>query len=55
MTLPYITVAEKLKSARTRRALIEASQLIQHVDGITNRERLGGIVKRRLEEFKAAA
>lgn len=52
MTLPFATVAEELEAARTRRELIEASQMIQHVDGIDYRERLGAIVKRRIDEFK---
>lgn len=53
MTLPFASVAEELEAARSRRELIAVSQRIQYVAGITDRERLCGIVKRRLDEFKS--
>lgn len=54
MTLPYSIVAGELESAKTRSALLISAENIQYVDGIDLRERLGAIVKRRLEEFKKA-
>lgn len=45
-------VAAALEAAKTRDELIAASQQIQHVQGISRRDRLGAIVRRRLDEFK---
>lgn len=52
MTLPFRLVADELQAAPTRGALVEAAQHIQYVDGIADRDRLGAIVKKRLEDFK---
>lgn len=52
MTLPYRLVADELEAALTAAALVEAAHHIQYVASITERERLGAIVKRRLEQFK---
>ena len=52
--MSYTTVAASLNAAKTRRDLLDAAENIQHVEGIQQREDLGGIVKRRLQEFKAA-
>lgn len=52
MSAAYLTIASALQSACSRAALIAAAQSIQHVADITERDRLGAIVKRRLAEFK---
>lgn len=41
-----------LMNAPTRASLIEAAQQIQHAPHYWQRERAGGIVRRKLEEFK---
>jgi len=52
MVATYAAVSTLLNSAKTRAELIAASQTIQHVGCINQRERLAGVVKRRLEEFR---
>ena len=52
--MTYAEVAESLENAKTRDDLDAASDLIQHVAILQQREELGGIVKKRLAEFKAA-
>lgn len=54
---PYITYAEvatSLEKATTRDDFDLACDLIQNVADLQQREELGGIVKRRLAEFKAS-
>jgi len=46
-------VAEALEKAQCKKDFYAACDLIQHVQSITQRDELGGIVKRRLAEFKA--
>lgn len=53
-TVTYAEVATALENASDRDALDTAADLIQHVADLQQREELGGIVKRRLAEFKAA-
>lgn len=52
MSQAYLDLASALQSAPTRSLMIAAAQDIQHVADVTERERLGAIVKRRLEELK---
>jgi len=49
----YTQVAAALRAAPTPIALVAEAQRIQHVPGTSDQERLGRIVKRRLDEFKA--
>lgn len=51
--MTYAEVASALEKAETRDDFDAACDLIQHVPSITQRDELGGIVKRRLAEFKA--
>lgn len=50
--MSYRDVAVSLEKARSYDELIEACQQIQHVADLQQRERLGGIVRRRLDEFR---
>lgn len=50
----YAQVAEKLQKATNEDQLAEAADLIQYVGSITQRDELGGIYKRKADEFKAA-
>ncbi len=50
--MTYAEVAAQLEKAKTRDDLDVACDLIQHVADLPQREELGGIVKRRLAEFK---
>lgn len=52
--MTYAEVATQLEKATTRDAFDLACDLIQNVADLQQREELGGIVKRRLAEFKAA-
>lgn len=53
-TMSFAEVEEALIKATTRDAFDEACDLIQYVAILQQREELGGIVKKRLAEFKAA-
>lgn len=53
--MTYAEVADALEKAATRDDFDLACDLIQHVADLQQREELGGIVKRRIAEFKAAA
>lgn len=52
--MTFAEVEEALNKATTRDDLDAAMDLIQHVAILQQREELGGIVKRRIEEFKKA-
>lgn len=47
-------VAASLEAAKTRNALLKASQQIQHVQDLSQRERLGAIFRKRYDEFKSS-
>lgn len=51
MVATFAAVNSLLTAAKSRSELIVAAQTIQHVGCINQRERLAGVVKRRLEEF----
>lgn len=51
MVATYAAVNGLLLSAKSRAELIAAAQTIQHVGCLNQRERLGGVVRRRLDEF----
>lgn len=51
--MTYAEVASALEKADSRDDFDAACDLIQHVQSITQRDELSGIVKRRLAEFKA--
>lgn len=51
MVAKYAAVNGLLMQAKSRAELIAAAQTIQHVGCLNQRERLAGVVKRRLEEF----
>lgn len=53
--MTYAEVADALEKAKTRDDFDLACDLIQYVADLQQREELGGIVKRRIAEFKAAA
>jgi hypothetical protein len=53
-TMTFAEVEQALTKAATRDAFDEACDLIQYVAILQQREELGGIVKKRLAEFKAA-
>lgn len=49
----FTTIAGDLEATSSRPELIAVAQVIEHADlTITERDKLGAIVKRRLEEFK---
>lgn len=50
--MTYSAISASLESARSRSDLIAAAQRIQYVESLADRDRLGAIVKRRLDEFK---
>jgi phage recombination protein Bet len=52
--MSYAEVRDALDKAKTRDELDTAMDLIQYVTDLQQREELGGIVKKRLAEFKAA-
>ena len=51
MVATFAAVNSLLTAAKSRSELIVAAQTIQHVGCLNQRERLAGVVKRRLEEF----
>jgi len=51
MVATFAAVTSLLTAAKSRAELIAAAQTIQHVGCLNQRERLGGVVRRRLEEF----
>lgn len=51
MVATYAAVTALLTAAKSRQELIAAAQSIQHVGCLNQRERLAGVVRRRLEEF----
>lgn len=51
--MSYAEVADKIQKAANEDQLAEAADLIQYVGGITQRDELGGIYKRKADEFKA--
>lgn len=53
-SMTYAEVADALEKAKTRDDFDLACDLIQYVADLQQREELGGIVKRRLAEFKEA-
>lgn len=52
--MTYAQVADKLQKATNEDQLAEAADLIQYVGSTTQRDELGGIYKRKADEFKAA-
>ena len=52
--MTYAEVADKLQKATNEDQLAEAADLIQYVGSITQRDELGGVYKRKADEFKAA-
>lgn len=52
--MTYAQVADKLQKAANEDQLAEAADLIQYVGSTTQRDELGGIYKRKADEFKAA-
>lgn len=52
--MTYAQVADKLQKATNEDKLAEAADLIQYVGSTTQRDELGGIYKRKADEFKAA-
>lgn len=52
--MTYAQVADKLQKASNEDQLAEAADLIQYVGSTTQRDELGGIYKRKADEFKAA-
>lgn len=53
--MTYAEVADAIEKAKTRDDFDLACDLIQYVADLQQREELGGIVKRRIAEFKEAA
>lgn len=47
-----LTVADRLRAARTRAELVAAAQRIQHVPDTSDQTYLAHIVRLRLDEFK---
>lgn len=54
LVMTYAEVANKLQKATNEYQLAEAADLIQYVGSITQRDELGGIYKRKADEFKDA-
>lgn len=54
LVMTYAEVANKLQKATNEDQLSEAADLIQYVGSITQRDELGGIYKRKADEFKDA-
>lgn len=52
MTLNFSIVKDELAAATTAQSLIDAAQLIQYVPDISDRHKLDGIVRTRLDELK---
>ena len=52
--MTYAEVADKLQKATNEDQLAEAADLIQYVGSTTQRDELGGVYKRKADEFKAA-
>lgn len=52
--MTYAEVADKLNKATNEDQLAEAADLIQYVGSTTQRDELGGVYKRKADEFKAA-
>jgi hypothetical protein len=52
--MTYAQVADKLQKATNEDQLAEAADLIRYVGSTTQRDELGGIYKRKADEFKAA-
>lgn len=53
--MSYAEVADKLNKAANEDQLAEAADLIQYVASTTQRDELGGIYKRKADEFKAGS